>query len=405
MAPNYANRFLDKFENEMIYEFEQIHKVKPLVWYRYIDDIFFIWTDTDEMLKTFLEFAQNFSKMKNMKSNIQFEVNVSCTSVNFLDVVVTNEKGYLQTSLYSKPTDAHLYLNASSCHPSHVIKNIPKGLFIRIRRICSSKYDYLEHGRQLMSFLVKRGYCEKALTCTMYQVFEFSRDDLLKDKPKKAEDSQVIFITDRHPVFKQLPAILKKHYSVLQNDVKLKTVFQSPPKVAFRKAKNIRNFVVCNDTRNTNFSCSNSTIPCGKCKLCKNIMENSPFSGTNLRFSGGNCKSSNVIYGAWCKTCKLCYVGQTGDQLSDRFSKHRYDCKRRPENCELSDHFHKHQHDFEKELGVVILEQLPKNSTSQVRKHYEDRWICKLQTMQPNGINLDVGWYAKEMYTCYQRSF
>lgn len=195
----------------------------------------------------------------------------------------------------------------------------------------------------------------------------------------------------------------------MQNDVKLKTIFQSPPKVAFRRAKNIRNFVVCIDIRKEKVSCSNSTIPCGKCKLCKNIMSNSPFSSTNLRFSGGDCKSTNVIYAAWCKKCKLCYVGQTGNKLSDRFSKHRYDCVYnhlcRPENCELSEHFHKNGHDFEKDLGVVILEQLSKDSSSQALKHYEDRWICKLQTMQPNGINVDVGWYAKEMYTCYQRSF
>ena len=110
----------------------------------------------------------------------------------------------------------------------------------------------------------------------MDQVYEVSRDDLLKDKPTKSEDSRVIFVADRRPVFKQLPAILKKHFPVLQNDVKLKTVFQSPPMVAFRRAKNIRNFVVCSDIRNEKVSCSNSTIPCGKCKLCKNIMNRSP---------------------------------------------------------------------------------------------------------------------------------
>ena len=134
-------------------------------------------------------------------------------------------------------------------------------------------------------------------------------------------------------------------------------------------------------------------------------MNRNPFSSTNLRFSTGNCKSTNVVYAAWCKKCKLCYVGQTGHQLSDRISKHRYDCNSRSDNCELTKHFHKNRHDFEKDLGVVILEQLQKNSTLQMRRYYEDRWICKLQTMQPNGINLDVGWYAKEMYTCYQRSF
>ena len=41
MAVNYANLFLNKFETELLMEFEKEFGVKPLVWMRYIDDIFF----------------------------------------------------------------------------------------------------------------------------------------------------------------------------------------------------------------------------------------------------------------------------------------------------------------------------------------------------------------------------
>ena len=40
MAVNYANLFFNKFETEMLLEFEKEFGVKPLVWMRYIDDIF-----------------------------------------------------------------------------------------------------------------------------------------------------------------------------------------------------------------------------------------------------------------------------------------------------------------------------------------------------------------------------
>ena len=62
---------------------------------------------------------------------------ISKESVNFLDVKVNFNNGFITTSVYSKPADAHLYLNAELSHPSHVIKNIPKGQFIRLKRICS----------------------------------------------------------------------------------------------------------------------------------------------------------------------------------------------------------------------------------------------------------------------------
>ena len=125
MAPNYANIFMGKYENDLINSYHETRGVKPLVWYRYIDDIFFIWTEGPEKLSDFLEYAQNFSKMRKMKSNIRFEVNQSVEKVNFLDVEVCFSGTTLTTSLYSKPTDAHMYLNTTSNHPKHVVRNIP----------------------------------------------------------------------------------------------------------------------------------------------------------------------------------------------------------------------------------------------------------------------------------------
>ena len=36
-----------------------------------------------------------------------------------------------------------------------------------------------------------------------------------------------------------------------------------------------------------------------------------------------------------------------------------------------------------------------------MREFYEDLWICRLQTLQPKGLNSEIGSYAKEMYSCY----
>ena len=40
MAPNYANIFMDKFEQGMLDRFYKKTGKRPLVWWRYIDDIF-----------------------------------------------------------------------------------------------------------------------------------------------------------------------------------------------------------------------------------------------------------------------------------------------------------------------------------------------------------------------------
>jgi hypothetical protein len=40
-------------------------------------------------------------------------------------------------------------------------------------------------------------------------------------------------------------------------------------------------------------------------------------------------------------------------------------------------------------------------SSEAERLFFEDKWICRLQTLQPTGINIDINQYAKNMYTSY----
>ena len=149
MAPNYANLFMATLEKKMIEEFHHNTGKKPLCWFRYIDDIFFIWTHDNESLQTFIRFCNNYTKNHSMRSEIKFETNISRETVNFLDVKVNLQEDKISTTLYSKPTDAH-HLNVISCHPNHTIKHIPKGQFIRIRRILSTDLEYLKHAKQLV---------------------------------------------------------------------------------------------------------------------------------------------------------------------------------------------------------------------------------------------------------------
>ena len=246
MAPNYANLFMDRLENNIISSFQNDTGLAPLVWYRYIDDIFFIWTSGEESLDNFIEHAQKYSENQNMKSTIKFEVNKSTAAVNFLDVTVSLKDQKLQSNLYSKPTDAFLYLNKASSHPRHVTNNIPKGQFIRIRRICSEKADYFSNCNRLCAFFVKRGYDSRFLNKIVGEVSKLDRDSLLEDREKTAKDPQMIFVCEWHPLLASVPAILKKHYPVLQNDTKTAAIFPSHPIVAYRRPKCIKNIVVKN---------------------------------------------------------------------------------------------------------------------------------------------------------------
>ena len=403
MAANYANLFMDDFECKLINDFHKKTGLTPFIWFRFIDDIFFIWTHGQDSLNEFLEFAQSYSRNKKMKSKIEFDIHQSTSSVNFLDVKVIFSNGTIKTDVYSKPTDAHIYLNSTSFHPKHVLKNIPKGQFIRLRRICSDTTDYIKHSNEFIHYFTYAGYDTNKLHKISQEVIKMKRTDLLLNRQKTLQDPSTTFVCTYHPKLESLPSILKNNYKILENDPFTKTIFPTKPSVAFRKSKTIQQTIVNNNISKTNIK--EITTPCGKCKTCNIINSESELINphtnrkTNLK-AGRNCRTQNLIYAAQCKKHKLIYTGKTKEELRERFNKHRYDVKKRPENNELSKHCFEENHDFEKDITVQILE---KNINKNELSIKEDQWICFLGTLQPTGLNTDTGLYAKEMYKMYQQ--
>ena len=49
LAPNYANIFMDKFETKAL----ENYSLKPLLWKRFIDDIFMVWSHGEDQLNHF----------------------------------------------------------------------------------------------------------------------------------------------------------------------------------------------------------------------------------------------------------------------------------------------------------------------------------------------------------------
>ena len=63
-------------------------------------------------------------KAKYRDINIEITPTIG-TSVNFLDVTITNENGHLRTSIYHKSTAEPYILPYTSDHPRHIHRHIP----------------------------------------------------------------------------------------------------------------------------------------------------------------------------------------------------------------------------------------------------------------------------------------
>ncbi|XP_068671375.1 uncharacterized protein [Montipora capricornis] len=153
MAPAYANLFMDRLERRLILE----ARVKPYMWLRYIDDIFMVWTGSEEELREFLTYINE------AHATIKFTWTWSRDQVNYLDVQIRNSNGMIEMNLYIKPTDKHQFLVSSSCHPRGCKQSIPYAQALRLRRICSTNEVFDKRADELSKYLVARGYRERSL--------------------------------------------------------------------------------------------------------------------------------------------------------------------------------------------------------------------------------------------------
>ena len=99
------------------------------------------------------------------------------------------------------------------------------------------------------------------------------------------------------------------------------------------------------------YSCRKTCNPISSDKTLKNI-----HNGKEIKkLEGGDCRTANIVYAARCKIHGDIYIGNTGEKLRERFNKHRYDAKNRPDNNELAANIHKYKHEIDKDIEVLML--------------------------------------------------
>ncbi|XP_063954030.1 uncharacterized protein LOC135153802 [Lytechinus pictus] len=91
MAPSFACLFMTKLEQQML----DSAPCRPWIWWRYIDDIFFIWTREEDSLHTFIDHINSFHR------TIKFTSDFSQQETHFLDVTVQKKPNGITTTLYT----------------------------------------------------------------------------------------------------------------------------------------------------------------------------------------------------------------------------------------------------------------------------------------------------------------
>ena len=84
MAPANANLFMGDLEEKLLAQFQ----LKLYLWWRYIDDIFMVWTHWEDQLKDFID------HINSLHSTIKFTHEFSKSHILFLDITVSLDNNY-----------------------------------------------------------------------------------------------------------------------------------------------------------------------------------------------------------------------------------------------------------------------------------------------------------------------
>ena len=259
MAPCYANIFISELEENFL----SGYPYKPLAYYRYIEDIFIIWSHSLDLLHDFI------NSINNQHSNIIFISNISTTSVNFLHVTIDLHGGNISTKAYTKSTDTHAFLSYNSFHPRHIKQSIIYSQLLRYKRICSNDEIIINDTIILFKYFLARQCPFSDILHHFYKVMQIDRHKLLSHTPKQ-QDSNICLITKFSPKIDLFIQSNKSNYSILKDDGKIGGIFVQPPIHPSKPPPNLRNILIMNTITDNESECNK---PCGKhrCKACKHI--------------------------------------------------------------------------------------------------------------------------------------
>ncbi|GAA6073383.1 uncharacterized protein LOC105358296 isoform X1 [Tachysurus ichikawai] len=364
-APAYANIFMAEWEASALARCSK----QPLHYFRYLDDIWGIWTHSEE------EFNQLVTTLNDHNPSIKLKSTTSRLSVDFLDTTTYKGTDFssshrLDIKVFFKETDTHALLHKKSFHPKHTYSGLVKSQLLRFHRICTQERDFKEATQILFRALRPRGY-NRSFLRKIYKSY------LLRNA--QAEGPTIPFVLTYSSAAMNLTREVKSNF---QNILGKTQRFKDHRVIAaFRKNKSLQDYLIRAKLRPLQ-----ETKPRHQGHYLKQTkyVQNKFTKEVFNTYQSGTVHSKNCVYLITCKQCGAQYVGETGNTILVRMTQHKHNIQKRKEtNTYLVQHFLEHGWES---FRVMILQASSHWSVLQ-RKRAEKIWIQKLGTMHPQGLN------------------
>lgn len=310
------NEAREKFGDEYTHYIEEN-------WKRFLDDVFIPWTKSAEDLESF------HILINNLHTDITFTKECSTKKQAFLDTMVMNKNGNIETDIYYKPTDSKQYLLFDSCHPRHTKTSIPFSLARRLRVIISEDDTLKKRFAELKILLKTQHYPDNLIENGIKEAMKIRQEDLRKVKIR--DDQKVLpFISTFNPNNPDIFNQIRTNISILDEDNSLKETFEKYNLIrSKRQPPNLKKLLTRAKFEDTSTQEIPTITKCGRpnCGTCDLLVEGSSYEfrcgKTFTVKTSMSCDVKNVIYVIRCEGCGKDYIGETGDFLRRRVTVHK----------------------------------------------------------------------------------
>ena len=147
---------------------------------------------------------------------IKFTMSIANESVlEFLDLSLhIDEHNKICVDVFAKPTNSFTYVLLCTCNPKKNINNVPKGIALRLKRICNTDEKFDIHNYEYQNYLIARDYKPTLVKRQFHAIKNISRHEARQVKPKLIK-SNFNLITVYNPVMKNLEKILNDNLHIL----------------------------------------------------------------------------------------------------------------------------------------------------------------------------------------------
>ena len=238
MAPPYANIYMYTHDQTIINSPYNVSYYKRL-----IDDIFFIFTGTETELNELIDWTNG------LHPTIKYKYVTSRTTIDFLDMkIYVDGDRRLRTTIYRKDSDCSSYLHFHSNHPFHTKCSIIYSHGLRYNLIIDN-----DDGLQInLNFLTKaflaKGYPLHLIQEEIKRAMVHTQDSLIykiKDGEPLLESfaNKERIVVPYSEMTMNLQSFLNHHW-VNHNIGNSMLRPKEPPKVVFRRHKNLEDILV-----------------------------------------------------------------------------------------------------------------------------------------------------------------